>query len=175
VALEERLFVPEAKVSDEEVRRYYEENQERYMQPPNAIAFIFDETQAPVDQIWAEAVSGKDFRDIVEEHLGEGVSPSLVPLNHLDPEVRGEIEKLSEGETSSVFSYNGRRTIAHLIKRNPSKRIPLQSIGPTIRKRLVEEKIQQLRSDYLAKLKSVSKIVVNDKQWKSIQKELGGA
>ncbi|WP_027713897.1 peptidyl-prolyl cis-trans isomerase [Desulfuromonas sp. TF] len=175
VALEERLFVPEAKVSDEEVRRYYEENQERYMQPPNAIAFIFDETQAPVDQIWAEAVSGKDFRDIVEEHLGEGVSPSLVPLNHLDPEVRGEIEKLSEGETSSVFSYNGRRTIAHLIKRNPSKRIPLQSIGPTIRKRLVEEKIQQLRSDYLEKLKSVSKIVVNDKQWKSIQKELGGA
>ena len=84
------------------------------------------------------------------------------------------VEKLVEGETSPIFTAQGVRVIAYLIKKTPEAPIPLSRVHNTILANLKAQKIRKLRTAYLDKLKSHSTIEVKERQWKAIQKELGG-
>jgi hypothetical protein len=85
------------------------------------------------------------------------------------------VDKLTVGETSPLFRAQGSRVIVHLVERTPAMPLPMERVANSIRTRLVREKIDQQRSEYLKTLKSRSRIEVRKQQWKAIQKELGGA
>ncbi|MEJ2033891.1 MAG: peptidylprolyl isomerase [Deltaproteobacteria bacterium] len=172
-ALEQRLFVPEAKVTDDEIKQYYQENIKRYTQPTLVKLYLIDETQGPIDQIWAEAATGVAF-DKVAEKKGIKLKALETPVNHLDPEVKPMVEKMVDGETSPIFTAQGVKVIAHLLERTPETPLPLDRVKSSIRSHLSSEKIRQSRSAYLDKIKSQSKIEIKQRQWKAIQKELGG-
>ncbi|MGK2944591.1 MAG: peptidyl-prolyl cis-trans isomerase, partial [Desulfuromonadales bacterium] len=173
LSLEQRLFVPEAKVTDEEIKQEYEEHIGRYTVPTRVKLYLIDETEAPLNQIWADVAVGKKFEDVLKQ-LELQAKFLDVPANHLDPEVKPMVSNLADGETSQIFSAQGVRVIAHLIERIPEARIPLKSAKESIRSGLWKKKIEQARSAYLEKLKSDSEIEVRKQQWKTIQKELGG-
>ena len=175
--LEERLFAPEAEVSDEEIKRYYQENINLYTQPSLVRLYIIDETQGPIDQIWADATVGAvgdSFPKILKKHFELDIKPTETPVNHIDHEVRAVVDKLSEGETSQIFRAQGIRVMVHLVERVPEAPLPLEGVRSSIRKTVREKKINDMVKDYVAKLKSASEINVREKQWKAIQKELGG-
>ena len=174
-ALEQRLFSPEAKVSEEEIQRHYEENIDRYTQPATARIFILDEAQGPVDQVRADVLVGVPFSKALRDRVESRIFPQDVPVNHLDPDVKAAVEKLVAGETSPVFTAQGIRVLVHLQQYTPATPLPVERVANTIRARLVREKIDRQRREYLEMLKSRSKIDVRNRQWKAIQKELGGA
>lgn len=175
LALERMLFAPGATVGEEEIKRHYEENIGRYTQMATARIIIVDDTQGPVNQVWADVVSGTPFTKAVRQRFEQNVAPQEVPVNHLDPEVKAAVDKLSVGETSPLFSSQGSQVLVHLLERTPAIPLPLERVAQNIRTQLVRDKIDQQRRDYLDTLKSRSRIEVRNRQWKSIQKEFGGA
>jgi hypothetical protein len=175
LALEQALFIPAAKVSDEEIQRHYAENPARYTQPSIVRLIILDDTQGPVQQVWAAVAAGTPFSTAVSAHFKQGVAPQEVPANHLDPSIKAAVDKLTVGETSPLITAQGSQVLVHLLERTPETLQPLEKVVEMIRKRLTNEKIDQLRRDYLDTLKARSRVEVRTRQWKTIQKELGGA
>ena len=175
LALQQRMFAKDAVVSDEEVRKQYDEHPELYTQPTLVKLYIVDETQGPIDQIWADVASGVDFEQVVKKNLGMDLKATEVPENHVDPEVKPIVDKLADGETSSIFKAHGIRVLAHLVKRTPAAPLPFERVKKTIHSKLWKEKLNNLRNAYLDKIKSQTKIEVHEGEWKDIQKELGGA
>ncbi len=173
-AVEQRLFASEATVSDDEVKRYYEEHLSRFTQPAIVRLYIIDDTQGPVERVWSDVVVRKDFPRAVREHFGRSVQPQEVPLDHLDPDVKSAVEKLAVGETSQPFTAQGSRVLVHLLARTPAEPLPFDRVSGSIRTRLTEQKIDQQRKAYLDLLKSRSKIEVRDRRWQSVKRELGG-
>ena len=172
ITLEERLFVPQAKVTDEEIEQEYKKNIARYTQPTMVKLYIIDETQGPIDQIWADVATGESFEKVVKKHFGIETKPREAPSNHLDPEVKAVVEKLGNGDTSKIFKAQGIRVLAHLVERTPETPLPLEKVKESIRSSLTRAKILKLRSDFLDTLKSHSKIKVNESQWKTTRKEI---
>jgi hypothetical protein len=162
-AVEERLFAPKAAVSEAEVKEHYEKNLHQYTSPETAKLIILDDTQGPVDKVWTELVTGKSFRAAVREHFGKELPSQEVPVNHLDPAVKAVVEKLARGDTSQPFTALG----------SPGKPVPLEQAGPVIRNKLVRERMDRERKEYLDLLKARSKIEVKAKKWAALQKELG--
>jgi len=176
IALESRLFAPEATVSEEEIKQYYQKNITLYTQPTLVKLYIIDETQGPIDQIWAEATvdtSDTSFKQLLNKHFELDLKPIETPANHLDPQVKAVVDMLSEGGTSQIFKAQGSRVMVHLVERIPESPLPLESVREAIHKTVWKEKINRMVKEYVDKLKSVSEIKVHDKQWQKILKELG--
>jgi parvulin-like peptidyl-prolyl isomerase len=171
-ALETRLFAEKAKISEEEIKRHYEENISQYTNPTTVRLYIVDETQGPIDQIWADAAMNKNFQQIMEKHFGLHVKAQEAPANHLDPEVRAVVAKLTDGETSQIFKAQGIRVLVHLIERTPEAPVPLERVKDSIHKNLWKDKLNQMVNEYIDTLKSRSDIKVMERQWKAIKKEL---
>ena len=69
LALERRLFSPQINISDEDVKQEYEKHIDRYSQPALVKLYIVDETQGPIDKMWAEVASGKNFDEVVRKAI----------------------------------------------------------------------------------------------------------
>jgi hypothetical protein len=176
LAVEKRLFLhPEAKITDEEVEKYYKANIDRYTQPSLVQVNIVEESQGPIDKVWAEVMRGKEFNKAVKDYFEIPVITQEIPVNHLDPEIKAMVDKLAVGETSPVFNAQGTRVLVHLVDRTLAAPLPLERVKETIRSQVEDEKMQQERKAYLEKLKSRSEIEVQERKWQAIQKELGGA
>lgn len=175
LALEELILLPQAKATEEEIKQYYETNIERYSQPTLVKYYVIDETQGPIDQIWADVIVGAKFADAVKKNIEGSVPTHEVPAGHLDPEFKTVVDKLTVGETSPIFTAEGKRVIIHLVSRTPSYPLPLERVKESVRSKVVKEKMEKVRKDYLDRIKSNSQIEVRKRSWKAIQKELGGA
>lgn len=173
-AVERRLFAPEATVSDDEIKKQYEEHLDRYTQPSIVKLYIVDETQGPIDKVWADVAAGENFEQVAKEQFGLAYKSQEVPENHLDPEVKPVVAKLADGETSQIFKAQGIRVLVHLVERTPAAPLPFERVKKSISSELRKEKLKKLRSAYLEKLRSQSTIEVREGEWKDIQKELGG-
>jgi len=174
LAVTARVLVPGVEVSEDEIKQYYDENIDRFTQPAMVKVEIIDDTQGPVDQVWADVMAGKAFKPTVKERFEINVETREVPANHLDPEVKAMVDKMAVGDTSPIFDAQDSRVVVHLVDRTPATPLPLKQVERSIRSKLRKEKINQARSTFLDKIKSQSKIEVNERQWKAIQKELGG-
>jgi hypothetical protein len=173
VLLDQRLFMPQCEVTDDEIREGYERNIRRYTQPALAKFYILDETQGPLDRIWADVAGGRNFVKAMKEQ-DLNIGPQEAPVNHIDPEVGAVVEKLAAGETSRIFTAQGIRVMVHLLERTPEAPLPLERVKKSVEGQLREEKLTQARNEFLESLKARSEIVVRDREWKEIQKELGG-
>ncbi len=73
----------EAQASDDEIKQYYEQNKSRYSVPAQVQLYIIDETQGPIDQVWADFAGGKSvdkvfkrtFRNSPEDATGSCQPP----------------------------------------------------------------------------------------------------
>jgi len=176
--LERRLFSPNVKVTEDEIKQHYEENIGLYKQPAIVKLYIIDETQGPIDQIWAEVAVGKNFRQVLKEHEEDfelSPIPHETPVNHLDPEVMEVANNLVDGETSQIFTAQGIKVMVHMVERTPEEPLPLERVKEPIRATLKRKKFRELRDEYLDTLRSGSDIKVKNRKWQKIQKELGGA
>lgn len=171
-AVENLLFAPKAEVSEEEAKQYYEQNIDDYTRPETAKLYIIDDTQIPVEKIWAEVAVGKNFLDAIAENTEVRVIPQEVPVNHLDEEVRDVAKNLAEGETSRVFNARGSKVMVHMVKKTPENPLPFHRLKDSIRTKIKKQKIKELHDEHVALLKSRSQIEVDSDEWESVREEI---
>lgn len=172
--VQNRLFASEVTVSEDEIKKYFTENISHYTQPEIVNLVLIKDSEGTVDRIWGEVAAGKDFFTAVRENTEQKTTPQAIPFMHLDPPVQKVVAGLSKGETSPPFEFEGQRFIVHLTSRTPAEPLPLEKVAGNIRSTLLQKKIAQKRKEYLDLLKTRSVIKVNESNWQSVQKELGG-
>jgi parvulin-like peptidyl-prolyl isomerase len=175
LAVQQRMFSQKVEVAEDEIKQYYEQNKSRYSVPTQVELYIIDETQGPIDQVWADFAAGKSVDKVFQEYFEKPPKMQKVPANHLDPDVKAVVSNLSDGETSSIFTAQGIRVMVHLLKRSPETVIPFERVKDMISQDLQQKKIKSLEKDFLNKIRANSEIEIDQDEWQDVRKELGGA
>ncbi|WP_267927011.1 peptidyl-prolyl cis-trans isomerase [Desulfolithobacter dissulfuricans] len=170
--LEERLFIPEAQVTDEEIEKYYREHIDEFTQPEIIRMAIVEGTRESLDALWTEVAMGGNFMDVARERLGHPVPVREIPYNHLEAEVKAVVDKLTNGEISPVFTVKEHVTMLQLVERKPAKAMELDRVRKHIHDKLYQEKVKAAREAFLARLRAQSTIEINDKVWQKLRDEM---
>lgn len=172
LAVQQRMFLQKVEVTEDEIKQFYEQNKSRYSVPTQVELYIIDETQGPIDKVWADFAAGKSVDKVFQEYFEKTPKLQKVPANHLDPDVKTAVNNLADGETSSIFTAQGIRVMAHLVKRSPETVIPFDRVKEMISQDLQKKKIQLLEKDFLNKIRANSEIEIDQDEWQDVRKEL---
>jgi len=170
---EEKIIWPQVKVTDEEVKKYYETHKEDFTKPAQVeMAVIKTKDEALARKIHQRLKRGEDFFEVAKEIQFHGAHPERHNLANLVPEMREIVEKMESGEISPVIKIKEWYCIVKLIKHYPEEVHPFEMVKDSIRKTLAQEKFEGLRNKYVAELKAKSQIEVNEKAWQKLRGEL---
>lgn len=157
----------DVKVSDEDVKKYYEENKEMFNEPGGIrIYHILVDSEDKARSIIARLNKGEDFSELAKKYSKcpsreKGGDLGVVNENtNFVPEFKEAALKLNPGEITkepvkTEFGY-------HIIKageRKGAKTAAFEDVKEEIRYQLLEEARNRAFNSYLAELKNSSRIV----------------
>ncbi len=170
--LEERIFAPQAKVTEEEIKAYYQQNLFLYTQPEVIRMAIIEGSEKALNDLWLEVALGEDFMTLARKRTGGDVPIRDIPANHLHPQVKDVVNKLTKNEVSKAFTVDKHISLVQLIDRTPEQTMPLSEVKKEIEQSLYTAKMAALRQDYIAKLRMEYAVKINDTAWQNLKKEM---
>jgi parvulin-like peptidyl-prolyl isomerase len=159
----EKLFeqiTREIKVTDAEVKKYYEENKEQYGQPESRdVRHILVKTKAKADQLYEQLQNGADFAALAKQHSTDTGSKQS-----------GGKLTISKGQTVAPFDATafalkknvvskpvktefGFHIIEALTDVKPAKTTPLKDVEQSIRQQLLQTKKNETMTEWVDDLK----------------------
>ncbi len=173
--LETKMIWPKVSVSDEEVKRYYQQHIENFTKPERVeLAVIQTQDRELVKVIYERLKKGEDFFDVARDVMFHGATPRRFALKKLVPPVREAVERMKPGEVSNIIKYKNWFFIVKLIKRYSQEVHPFDEVKESIKKTLAKQRFEQLRREYIEKLRRQSTIEINENRWREVLAELGG-
>lgn len=184
-------------VTDADVKQFYSENSERFLQPEIAkgnhiIAFTKDPrtgTDLPVDQVrqkrerlqraQTRAKAGEDFLILIKEYSddptaaerkGEFIIPKLGKL----PEIESAVFTLPINAVSDVIATPNALHVLKVTERTPSRQTELAKVQDDIKKHLAHREMEKKLPDFFAKLKSESNLQIKDPKYKAVLESTSG-
>ena len=154
-----------ARVTDEEIRKMYDDNKPRFNSETVVARHILVKEQAEAEAILQELKGGKDFAELAKAKSVDTGSADkggdLGPIRHGQtvPEFDEEAFRLKEGELSAVikteYGY-------HILKGGAHATVtqPFDEVKDRIRQQLIQEKQQQTFLGYMADLEKRAKTEV---------------
>lgn len=191
VVLERELDV---QISDDDVKKYYEENQKKFEQPETVrIAHILfmtrDATGAELpeeqrlakrkkaDEVLQLARSGEDFAKLAREYSDD--EPTRARGGELQPVARGttlhwlpELEiaafTLPTNQVSDIITTRLGYHIIKVLERTPAQLPAFSKVEDSIRRTLKAREFRKRAPDYFQKLKQEAKVEIIDPELKQI-------
>ncbi len=176
--LEEKIIWPNVKVTEEDARRYYEEHKKDFTRPAQVeMAVIKTQDEQLARKVYQRIQRGEDFFEVAKEVDFHGARPERRPLESLVPEMREVLEKMEEGRISPIIKFKSPfgeewYAIVKLLKKNPEEVHPFEMVKKNIMKTLAQRRFEELKREYLAKLREKSQIKIHQKTWRRLKKEL---
>ena len=162
------------KVTDEEVKRYYEENRDHYTEPARVAFMEVAADRELLDRAWKEIQSGADFSEVVRRNFHHDANLRRVKSKYLVGRVREILDNLSEGEVSRPFLYQGNYYMLKLVNRKSKKYLPFERVEKKIRKKLDKEKFEAAFADFVARLKAANEVKADDAAWAGLKAKIAG-
>ncbi len=157
-------------VSEEEVRRYYDEHKEEfYLKERIRVRHIVVKTLEEALRIKKRLQEGEDFAELARRY---SISPSAKRGGDLGYIQRGQVGREFEeaafslkrpGEISDIVKTTFGYHIIRLEDRKPPRQLSFEEVKDEIRQRLREEKRQRALREYIERVKARYKIVINEK------------
>ncbi len=168
----------EVEISDEEMRNYYRQYQERYIQPDQvhlshlsiALPDQADEAQKAriqtmMSELRARIMLGEEFADLAREcsisgRSSQGGDLGWFKIGELKPGFAEVIQSLDEGETSQAFQLDH---AIHLLRVNEWKKgqeVPFKEAKDQIRETLYQKEVSEKYQQWLERLKARSHVEI---------------
>jgi peptidyl-prolyl cis-trans isomerase C len=167
-----------AKISDEEVKAYYERNKKGYIRPdafrlrhilisvkPNATEEQRAQRLKRAEEALAKANAGQDIGELAwnysdDPYRVKGGDLGLVHKGRLDPDLEKEVLKLQKGQLSGIIETIYGYHIVKVEDRVPGGQMSLSDVSDKIRSELKVKKLEELKDTYLARLREKAKIEI---------------
>lgn len=175
-------------VSDDEVKKYYEDNPSKFEQPETVrAAHILIMTQDPtgqplseekkkerrkvIDDLLKKARDGEDFAKLAKEYSEDPGSKDkggeyTFPKGQMVPEFEAAAWALKTNEISDVVTTQYGYHIIKLYEKNPAKKMTLAEVAPRLKEALKGQKLQPLVGEYVDKLKEEANVQILDESLK---------
>jgi len=152
-------------VSEQELRQYYQQNQQKFKQPElKRLKHILVKSRAEAEKVEALLKKGLDFslavkrftKDEATRHRGGDLGYKA--LSQLPPAIAKNVSGLKKGERSPVFQTKEGYHIFQVDDVIPARLVPFKEAKPQIKQVLLEKKRQHKFSRWLNQLKKKAKI-----------------
>jgi hypothetical protein len=159
-------------VTDLEIQAYYDSHRADFTVPEKVTFSLLTGDEDVLNKVWLGALSGGDFTELSQRYSLESkiLSQEVVSLS---PILVKELNKLDRGGVSSTFAFEGKYGLIKLFDRLPGQVSSLEQVKPQVIDRLKKEKFEASKIEYLNKLKSRSKIIINEGVWNDLAREFG--
>jgi len=164
----ERTFVEKVKITDDEVKSYYEKNGDLFKVTEDEVRalHILTKTKAEADLVLKEIRAGKPFDEVAKEHsVGifrkKGGDMGFFKKTDVIPEVARFAFRLPEGKVSPVFHSSYGYHILKVLKRRKKGKIKdLSDVRDEILQGLRVSKERSVYYDLLFHLQNKAKVYV---------------
>lgn len=160
-----KLLEPQVKISDADIKKYYDDNKAQFEQPEEVRAsHILVKTKEEADAIEKELKEGKDFAELAKEKSTDtgskvnGGDLNFFKRGDMVPEFSDAAFKLKVGEISEPVKSQYGYHIIKVTDRKEAKNFTLDEKKDDIRKILVTQKISELSSTWLQETTEKAKI-----------------
>ena len=155
-----RTIIADVSATDEEVKTFYEENQDKFSSPEKIRArHILVETEDEAKKILEEIRGGKPFEDAAKEYSTcpskeDGGNLGLFGKGQMVPEFEDAAFALEVGSMSGPVKSQFGWHIIRLEEKQPSSVMPLEKVAGEIKTMLTQKKQQEA---FFAKLEELHK------------------
>jgi parvulin-like peptidyl-prolyl isomerase len=181
-------------VTDEEVKKYYDENPARFEQPELArvshilLATANPNTRQPLpepqkvakrrlaDDALKRAKAGEDFAKLVKEFSEDPSSKDrggeyTFPRGQTPAEFEATAFALNEGQISDVITTPAGYHILKVLERTPAKKLEFAKVSENIKKGLAQMAIEKQLPDYFDKLIKEAAVEILDEKLRLTEQE----
>ncbi len=161
-------LVQNISITAEKIKSYYNEHKETFVRPEMVRVYqILLPTKDQAKKVLAEINRGVSFQDMARAHSispdkDKGGDLGFVAKGILTEALDRTIFKLKEGKISPVVKSGYGYHLFLVTEKKPASKPDLSRVAKTIRKRLKEEKLEQVYGAWLAKLRSRYEVEVNE-------------
>jgi len=162
-----KIIAAAIKVDDEEIRRYYDDNKKLFKEPEKIrMSTIKIKEKEKAERIIGELKKGADFditaSDMSNSDVSKGEDTGWLYVNMLPPDIKDGLNEMEVGEIYGPFNFEKDFIIIKLTGKEEGKLRDFESVRDSIIESLSKKKYEQLMSDYIMKLRAVSKIRINE-------------
>lgn len=167
--LVEKEVEKKVKVSDGEVKKYYDEHSEEFMLPERwRASHILVDTLEEANAIKQKLTEGASFDELAKENSKDttakmGGDIGYFSKGQLVPEFEEECYKLKVGEVGGVVKTQFGYHIIKLTDKKDPEVQPLESVKDMIRRELERDKKKDLLDKMMSDVKNAAKIAINEK------------
>jgi len=178
-------------LSDEEVKKYYDEHPARFEQPeqvrashilvgtrdPNTNAEMTEEQKKAkrklADDLDKRAKAGEDFAKLAKEYSDDPGSKDnggeyTFPRGQMVPEFEAAAFSLGTNQVSDVIATQFGYHIIKLSEKIPAKKIELAKIADDLKEGLKQQEMQKLLPDYFEKILKEANYEILDEKIKAV-------
>ncbi|SEN29364.1 peptidylprolyl isomerase [Paenibacillus sp. OV219] len=166
-----KLVEPQVKVTDDDVKKYFDENKATFDEPEQVKAsHILVATKEEADAIEKQLKDGGDFAAIAKEKSTDpgskdaGGDLGYFSADKMDPDFAKVAFELKAGETSAPVKTQFGYHIIKVFDHKAGKQATLDEKKADIKDTLIRQKVSELSPTWLADLKSKSQITNTLKQ-----------
>jgi len=158
------------KITDEEVKKYYDEHQDRYGARTRVFARqIMLTSEAEAKSVLEKIKKGGDFAGLAKQFskdqgsAAKGGDIGLVSPGKLDPALDKAVSGLKEGEVSPVVKTDKGFYIMKADRVSASQEKPYDQVQKSIENLLKREKLTKIMNELKAEIKKKAKVEINEK------------
>jgi peptidyl-prolyl cis-trans isomerase C len=171
------VVVPDLKVTDEEVRRYYDQNPTEMTRAeaahiaqimvrvaPDAPTDVRAAARDRIEAILGELRAGGDFAELARKHSDGpevkrgGDTGWLKRGGGAPPPIEAAAFSLEAGQTSDIISTRRGFHLVKVIERRPGGAVPFENVKDSIRARLLEQDRERGIASFLEPLRTAARI-----------------
>lgn len=165
-----KKLTSDSKLSDEEIKKYYEKNKEKFKKDREInTRHILLKSEEEAKQIKEKLKAGEDFTDLAKKYSIDpnakvtGGEVGFHPKGTLLPEYEAAAFKLTKvGQTSGIVKTQFGYHIIRLEGAKPPAYVSFDEVKDFIKQQLMQEKQKEIVEKYIEELKKNSKITINE-------------
>ncbi|MBN1227835.1 MAG: peptidyl-prolyl cis-trans isomerase [Deltaproteobacteria bacterium] len=171
-----KLLLPSIKLTDEEVKTYFEEHPDLFRSPIYVkVEEIRMRTKEEADEIHNEIGAGADFNFLKNRSLHKRmISRHWTPLASLSPPVEEGLAEAKEGDVIGPVSWDMGHSIFQLKRRRGGEILPFDKVKKASRDKLFRERFDETVEKWERILRASSEIVIFEDNLQIILSNVGG-
>jgi parvulin-like peptidyl-prolyl isomerase len=161
-----KTVTEQAKVNDEELKKYYGDNASRFKQPESVkLRLISSKDEKKARDILAMIKAGDDFGEIAygmseDSYRVKSGDIGYMHKGRMLPEIEEAAFKLKVSEVSDLIKAENNWYIIKLEDKKPELQMSFDEVKDKLKKELEKERAQGLKDKWIADLRSKAKIEV---------------
>ena len=169
-SLLKKKIITEAQISDDELKKYYEEHKEEFKRPKEInTRHILLKTEGEAKQVQAKLLKGDDFVELAKTYSidpnakASGGEIGFQPQGSLLPDYEKAAFNLKKpGDISGIVKTQFGYHIIRLEAVRPAAYVPFEEVKDSIKNGIVQARQGEMLEKYIDSLKKGSKISINE-------------